>query len=87
MTDLYSIAAIVILTAVTTYLFGYSAGSKNDMPVKRTIEQMNADEVNRSNERKVINLRASLITIRNRVSGQQSGTARWVYKQCSDALA
>lgn len=52
MTDLYSIAAIVIIPAVTAYLLGYSAGSKNDMPIKRSIEDMNRDEAERSQARK-----------------------------------
>ena len=68
------------------FLLGTMFASRNDTPVKRTVEQMNADEAIRSNERKVIALRAALIDIRNSLAGQQSGTAVRIYRAASKAL-
>jgi len=41
MTLQLTIGAIVIITAITAYLFGLSAGSKRDIPVKRINETLN----------------------------------------------
>ena len=81
-----SLLATLALAAATGFVLGYAFGSKSDIPVKRTVEQLNADEATRSNERKVIALRAALIDIRNSLAGQQSGTAVRIYRAASKAL-
>lgn len=78
--------AIIALSAVTGLILGYAFGSKSDTPVKRTVEQMNADEAIRSNERKVIDLRAALICIRNQGMASKSGTAQSMARKAKAVL-
>jgi hypothetical protein len=44
--------AIIALASAIGLILGYALGSKSDVPVKRTIEAMNADEAERSQARK-----------------------------------
>ena len=81
-----SLLATLALAAATGFVLGYAFGSKSDIPVKRTVEQMNADEAIRSNERKVIDLRAALICIRNQGMASKSGTARSMAQKAKDVL-
>jgi hypothetical protein len=99
--------ASMALASAIGLILGYALGSKSDVPVKRTIEQMNADEAIRSNERKasaeaawsddstevirrqancIINLRASLIDIRNQGIASKSGTAQSMARKAKAAL-
>lgn len=75
----YYLGGIVILTAIVAYLWGYSAGSQRDLPVKRTNEIMNREEALRHQLRKSDASR-SLATyylkqIVDGLDGQQSGAA------------
>jgi hypothetical protein len=78
--------AIIALALTIGLILGYALGSKSDVPVKRTIEQMNESETIRSNERRVINLRAALIDIRNQGIASKSGTARSMASKAKAAL-
>jgi len=80
MTLQLTIGAIVIITAITAYLFGLSAGSKRDIPIKSVNPELNAAYADASK------LRAGLICIRNHFAGQKSGSAVKAYRMAKDAL-
>lgn len=71
-------------------LLGYMAGGKSDGPVKRTVEDMNADETLRAKVRKsdaeASTLRAQLIIIRNQGIASKSGTAQSMARKAKAVL-
>jgi len=80
MTLQLTIGAIVIITAITAYLFGLSAGSKRDVPIKSVNLELNAAHAEASK------LRHALAVIRAHFAGQKSGTARKAHRMAVDAL-
>jgi hypothetical protein len=68
------------IIAGMSYLFGYSAGSKRDVPVKRVNYDLNAAHADASK------LRAGLIRIRNHFAGQKSGSAVKAHRMAKEAL-
>jgi len=81
MTLQLTIGAIVIITGITAYMFGLSAGSKRDVPIKSVNLELNAAHAEASK------LRHELTAIRNHFAGQKSGSARLVVKMAKDGLA
>jgi len=80
MTLQLTIGAIVIITAITAYLFGLSAGSKRDVPIKSVNLELNAAHAEASK------LRAGLICIRNHFADQKSGSAQLAHRMAKEAL-
>jgi len=80
MTLQLTIGAIVIITAIVAYLWGYSAGSKRDIPVKSANLELNAAYAEASK------LRHGLVSISAYLAGQKSGTAIKAHRMAREAL-
>jgi len=80
MTLQLTIGAIVIIAAITGYVFGLSAGSKSSPPIKSANLELNAAHAEASK------LRAGLICIRNHFAGQKSGSAVKAHRMAAEAL-
>jgi hypothetical protein len=83
--------AIIAIALTIGLIIGYALGSKSDVPVKRTIEQMNDAEALRAKVRTAhaesCKLRHGLGLIGLYVCSQKSGTAQKVLRMVQDALS
>jgi hypothetical protein len=88
------IASMALASAIGLML-GYALGSKSDVPVKRTVGELNVDPLGalsrkclelKTARNDAINLRAALIDIRNQGIASKSGTARSMALKAKDAL-
>jgi len=80
----------ISLVASIAFLLGTMFASRNDTPVKRTVEAMNAQEalraILRKSDAEASTLRAALILIRNQGIASKSGTARSMALKAKSAL-